>query len=136
MSFASPRRTITLLAVVVATAACDSPTEVCTLVGCDSGLTVQLSGLPVGAFTVEVFPESPALDPPVYRYECTPGPQPCSTRVLFPGLYVEQPYVRVTSALGTVTHHEPDVTYQTSYPNGRQCGPECRSATVSVGIPE
>lgn len=136
MTLAATLRRITFIVAVAATTSCDSPLEVCTLIGCDSGLTVQLSSLPVGEFTVEVLGESPGLHPPAYRYECVPGAQPCSARILFPGLYLENPYVRITTAVGTVVHFAEDVTYRTSYPNGRQCGPECRTATVTVDIPE
>jgi hypothetical protein len=122
-------------ALMLSGAACGSPVEVCTLIGCDSGLTVQLSSLPVGAFTVEVFPESPSLHPPVTRYDCDPARSSCDTWILFPDFFPRSPYVRVTSSVGSVTLPIVDVPYQTSYPNGRQCGPACRRAFVMVDIP-
>jgi hypothetical protein len=54
----------------------------------------------------------------------------------FGGLYLERPFVRVTTALGSVTHNAGLVRFSSSYPNGRGCGPRCLSATILVEIPE
>lgn len=124
-----------LLALFLATG-CDSPTEVCTLIGCLSGLTVELNSLPVGAFTVEVLPDAPIANPPTYRVECPGVSEPCSSSILFPDLFPARVRVRVTTSLGSVTHPATNVSYNTTYPNGRQCSPACRRATIAVDIPE
>lgn len=124
-----------LFAILALGGGCDSPTGVCTQIGCDSGLTVQLDQVPTGAFTVEVLPEEPQEHPVVYRVECAGSAAPCGARVFFPGLVLERARVRVTTTLGTVTHDATDVIYRTSYPNGRQCTPACRQATVDVTVP-
>ncbi len=136
MAFATFRRVTATLAVVGSLYACDSPTRVCSLIGCSSGLTVQLTRLPVGAFSVEILPDPPLGNPPSYRVDCGGTAPACLSQVFFPDLIIERARVRVTTTLGTVTHDVGPVAYQTYYPNGRQCGPACRSATVTVGIPE
>lgn len=128
-------RSLALVAVLALVGGCDSPTGVCTQIGCDSGLTVQLDQVPADAFTVEVLPEEPQDYPVVYRVECAGIASPCGARVFFPGLVLERARVRVTTSLGTVTHDVADVTYRTTYPNGRQCTPACRRATVDVTVP-
>ena len=59
---------ITLLAFV----SCNSAEHTCTLVGDRTGLTVQLSAPPVGAFTVEVV-VSASAPVPSYVYVCDGG---------------------------------------------------------------
>lgn len=131
------RRFLKLVFVVplfaLGTPACDSPTGVCTLRGCDSGLVVQLSALPAGPFSVEVFAVSPN-QLPSYRYECD-GTSPCEERVLFSGLQVSSAYVQVTTPAGAALQHFPQLRYETIYPNGRRCGGACQSATVAMEIP-
>lgn len=129
------RRALITASVVGAVTACSSPAEVCTLIGCSSGLTVQLTSPPVGAYSVEILPDAPAGNA-TYRVECGGAAPPCAAEVFFPDLIVSSARVRVTTTLGTVTHDVGPVTYRTSFPNGPQCDPGCRRATVTVGIPE
>ena len=136
MSFPSFRKTLPFLLALCLAAGCDSPTEVCTLIGCDSGLAVQLNRLPVGAFTVEVLPDVPLPNIPTYRMDCPGVSDPCSSRIFFPGLFLTRVSVRVTTTVGSITHPVTTVSYSTSYPNGRQCSPSCRRATIAADIPE
>jgi hypothetical protein len=136
MSRPSLRKTSSLLLALCLTAGCDSPTEVCTLIGCLSGLTVQLNSLPVGSFTVEVLPEVALENPPIYRVECPGVSEPCSSAIRFPDLFPARVRVRVTTSLGTITHPATNVSYNTTYPNGRQCSPACRRGTITANIPE
>ena len=78
------------------------PGDSCTLIGCNSGLTVHLNAKPTGAYKVEV---------------------------------VSHPFVRITTSTGTKTVEITTVNYVTSRPNGPDCDPECRQATVNVDIP-
>jgi hypothetical protein len=136
MPFVTLRRAFTMLAVLGTVSACDGPLEVCTLIGCSSGLAVNLSSAPVGAFSVEILPDAPIGNPPTYRVECGGSAPECGAQVFFPDLIIERAQVRIVTTLGTVTHPIGPVQYGTAYPNGRQCSPACRRATVTVGIPE
>jgi hypothetical protein len=102
---------------------------VCTEIGCDDGLVVQLDPAPVGAFRVEAQAEgqsSPAV------FNCPEGSR-CPS-AFFPGLVTDQVTVRVTTAAGTATQQfRPQ--YEKQYPNGRACGAACRQATVTVRLP-
>jgi len=135
MPFATLRRAFTTLAIVCIVSACSGPLEACTQIGCSSGLTVKLSSAPIGAFSVEILPWAGG-NPPTYRVDCGGSAPDCGSQVFFPDLIVDRAQVRIVTTLGTVTHPIGPVSYATSYPNGRQCGPECRRATVTVGIPE
>jgi hypothetical protein len=105
----------------------------CTLIGCNSGLTVHLNAKPAGTFKVEVFAQSPNQQP-VYVYECSNAAS-CPQDIFYSGLIVSHAYVRVTTSTGTKTVEIPAVNYVTSRPNGPGCDPECRQATVNVDIP-
>lgn len=101
---------------------------VCTTAGCDSGLWVQVVPIQTSRIKIEVFPIS--LDrQPVFVYDCS-GPQ-CAQTVLFPGLISSEVVIRVTTDVGSrVSTLRP--SYQTTYPNGEDCPPECRQATVVI----
>ena len=115
------------LVVLLGCSLVDSP-QVCTLIGCESGLTVTLETLPPGAFKIEVYGLSADVQP-AYVYECSVAP--CSQTVFFPGLILERGSVRVTSSAGSkLTGIRP--TYRTYRPNGPNCPPDCRQATVTV----
>ena len=135
MPFPTARRVGALLALLGTVTACNGIGEVCTEIGCLSGLTVNLSGVPIGAYSVEVIPEGPP-GTMTYRVDCGGSAPSCGSQVYFRDVFVERAHVRVVSSLGTVTHAVGPIRYSTSYPNGRQCEPACRQATVAVGIPE
>jgi hypothetical protein len=135
MSIRKLRRLILALPVFAFGApACDSVTGVCTLIGCDSGLTVRLDALPTGAFTVDVYANSPN-ESPSYRYECTPGEFSCPQDVFFTDFLAEDPYIRVTTTDGSVLTQVFGLTYTSSRPNGRNCPPICRNTSTTVAIP-
>ena len=124
-------------AVLLATTGCGvlSPNgdKTCTLIGCNSGLTVHLNTKPTGTYKVEVFALSPNQQPS-YVYECS-NVSNCQQDIFFAGLIVSHPYVRITTSTGTKTVEIPTVNYVTSRPNGPACDPECRQATVNVDVP-
>ncbi len=109
------------------------PGDSCTLIGCNSGLTVHLSAKPTGAYKVEVFAVSPNQQP-AYVYECSTASN-CQQDIFFAGLIVSHPFVRITTSTGTKTVEIATMNYVTSRPNGPGCDPECRQATVNVDIP-
>ena len=114
---------------------CDNANLTCPLLPDRTGLTVQLSAAPVGAFTVEVLLAAP---PPVpsYVYICDGGVT-CRgvSAVFFPGLVPSFVAVRVTTTVGTRTTNRERVTYVDAYPNGRACEPRSTTGTVLVPLP-
>jgi hypothetical protein len=107
--------------------------KVCTLIGCDSGLTVHLNAKPAGTYRVEVFAHAPDQQP-AYVYECTTAAS-CQQDIFFTDLIVDHPFIRITTKTGTKLVEFPTVTYVDSYPNGRDCGPPCRNARLNMDIP-
>jgi hypothetical protein len=132
----SPRAA--LLVLLALTAGCGSDDLTCPLAGDITGLTVELSAVPVGPFTVEIGVPiiSPSL-PVSYTYRCDGGPQ-CRTRTIrFPGLIATYLTVRVTTERGVRNTTPPQpVKYIDTYPNGRACEPRSTTATVQAAIPE
>ncbi|HEX7122283.1 MAG TPA: hypothetical protein VF178_07950 [Gemmatimonadaceae bacterium] len=108
----------------------------CTLIGCESGLWVHLSSLPAAPFTVEVIVpgKEPGVGVPSYVYTCDVG-EPCSSDIFFPGLAIEDPIVRVTSAAGTFEIRFQEVEYPAHHPNTHRCPPRCHIGHVTVDVP-
>ena len=127
-----PRALPALLALC---AACGQESLTCTLLPDMTGLTVELSAVPTGAFTVEVLVQSSS--PVSYLYRCDGGPS-CrgSSKAFFPGLVAPYATVRVTTSVGTRTTAYQRLQYTDSYPNGPSCDPRTTSATVVAALPE
>ena len=104
----------------------------CTLVGCDSGLTVRLTPLPTEPYRVELL--VPGAQEPSYAYECDGGSD-CPPYIRFPELFPLRVWVRVTTAGDSRVTEFTNVDYEKSFPNGRSCGPTCVHATVTVEVP-
>lgn len=107
----------------------------CTLLGCGSGLTVQLTSLPTDPYSVEVL--IPGTQLLVHSYECGTDPW-CRQEITF-RYRVGDPVlthilVRVTTVSGSQFTEFPDVRYGKTYPNGRDCG-SCPDATVIAEVP-
>lgn len=135
MSIRKLRRLVLALPVFAFGApACDSITGVCTQIGCDSGFLVRLDALPTGAFTVDVYANSPN-ESPSYRYECAPGALPCLQNVFFADFLGENPHIRVTTTEGSVLTQVYGLNYESYRPNGPNCPPDCRRAETTVAIP-
>jgi hypothetical protein len=128
------RGALALLSLLVSAPACESPLGACTTRGCSSGLLVRLNEAPTSAFRVEVFAGAPD-ESPSYVYECTPGANACLQDVFFTGLIATHPFIRVTTAQGTVLHEVPNVVYESYRPNGPGCGDVCHTAETSVALP-
>jgi hypothetical protein len=105
----------------------------CTDVGCSNGLTVRLSSMPVGPFTVEALIGGRTELQYVYRCDGAVGCQ--QARVFFEGLVTSRVTIRVTTAQGVRIVEFPDVIYTEWYPNGRECTPRCVTATVTLDLP-
>jgi hypothetical protein len=112
--------------------ACSGLTTVCTLLGCESGVTVHLASLPGGPFRVEVRPRG--AGDAVYVFECNVGAS-CRQVVFFAGLITDYLVVTVKVA-GAVRDTEiTQVTYVSHRPNGPNCEPDCRTASVIAQVP-
>jgi hypothetical protein len=113
------------LAVVALTLACDRSTA-CTLIGCDSDLTVEIQNAPPGPITVQVTPPGPPG--PVHTATC-PDTSGCTVR--FGAFAPGRTRFTVTTTAGT-RRWELTPSYTTSQPNGPKCGPICRHAAVRI----
>lgn len=102
----------------------------CTMIGCESGVAVDLSAMPEGAFSVELTP-LPGDDATVKQ--CTTAAA-CGRSLFFAGVSADSVSVKVTTSAGTRTVRT-RATYTTSQPNGPQCDPTCRQARVAVSVP-
>ena len=104
--------------------------KVCTLIECDSGLAVELERASAGPFRIELLVSDSG---PRYIYEC-PDPSHCAAGAFFAGFTGDYVRVRVTTAAGAITR-EVRPTYLERRPNGPDCPPVCRRATVRVPVP-
>lgn len=114
---------------LVLLASCNPITQACTLMGCENGLAVRLSGAPTGAYRVEAWSEL-RIAPQVL--ECGAG-ETCAP-VFFADFQGHDVVVRVTTAAGVRTQEFLDVEYEAVYPNGRRCGGACEQASVTVQL--
>jgi hypothetical protein len=119
-------------ACVLSSIACSGATTVCTLIGCESGVTVHLASLPNGPFRVDVKPRG-ASDV-AYVYECSDGAH-CQQNIFFPGLITD--YLTVTVQAGAASRDTEvvQIQYTSHRPNGPNCEPDCRTATVTAQVP-
>ena len=131
MSFLKHAARLVVAGALVFAGACDlTGPDACTLIGCYSGLTVALQGRPTGAYRVEVQVPGSAT---AYVFEC-PDATRCAGVVLFNDFMPSAATVTVTTERGRV-QQQVQPTYVTSRPNGADCEPLCRHATVQVPIP-
>lgn len=106
------------------------PQRACTLIGCESGLTVVLDDAPAEPYRVEV--SAPGETEPRV-VECSSA-SPCGGRVFLRDFTPESATVRVVAGGDTVAR-EVRPTYETLQPNGPGCPPTCRQAEVRVTLP-
>ena len=130
-----PRRSLLLVALSLgALSGCSifGPGD-CTLVDCHpNGLTVRLTSLPTGPYSVEL--RVPGAEQPFHVYECDGGSS-CPHIVHSPRLDLRQVSITVTTAAGSVVTDVPNVEYLRTWPNGRHCPPTCVHATVTAEVP-
>lgn len=114
------------LALLLADCAPTAPDgRVCTLIGCDTGLTVEVAGAPAGPYRIEL--EVPGeAQRRVIRCD-TPG----ACAPAFFEVAPEVATVHLVTAAGTRSQQvRPD--YRVTQPNGPDCPPRCRQARVLV----
>ncbi len=111
---------------LLAALACRSPALVCTAIGCDDGLQVDITAT-VAQGTVTI--EASAPGTPTRMASCTLTNGRCLITL---GQFTPDAVTLVvTSSAGTVTTSlQP--AYTISRPNGPDCPPTCRSARVAV----
>jgi hypothetical protein len=108
------------------------PQQACTMIGCEDGWSVELSGaaaLPA-TYTIRVIVDGTV----VASRACSPA-QPCGDRVFLAGVTADQAELEITGGPAplrwTVTPQ-----YNTLQPNGPGCPPICRQARVVVRMGE
>jgi hypothetical protein len=116
-----------------AASGCAGITEACTLIGCNSGVTVHLTSLPTSPFRIEV--RTPANFGPVYVFECNGTTIPCQADVFFGDLIAERLFVTVIVGSASRQTEIDQITYTQSFPNGRRCGGACQNAVVTADVP-
>jgi hypothetical protein len=114
---------------VLVLAACAQPSSsdqrICTLIGCNDGLNVQVSSLAQSA-TVTVRAGNQVIG----TFRCDPG-NPCQSFIQDQTPNAVNVTVEVSG--GTVNrNYTPE--YRTVTPNGEGCPPACRQATVTVAV--
>jgi hypothetical protein len=105
-------------------------TGACTLIGCESGLFVQITGTPAGAYRVEAI----GAGSEVLHFVNCPSAEACAGGAVFRDFFPESVTIRVTTAAGTTTQSV-QPTYTDSQPNGPNCPPTCRQGSVTVALP-
>ena len=111
---------------------CSAVTDVCTLIGCTSGVRVHLAALPSQPFRVEITTDGSEV---AYVFDCTADSSRCRQDIMFPDLIAVR--LAVTVRVGA-TSRRTDIAplvYQHSRPNGPHCAPECQTADVTAYIP-
>lgn len=120
-------RSLLLSASAALVAGC-SPFISCTLMGCENGLIVRFDRTPTGPFRIEAIVANQA-QPQVI--DCADA---ANCHLIFRDLLAEQVTLRVT-AQGATSTQSFQPRYEALYPNGRECGPSCRQATVTYSLP-
>ncbi|MFN2431949.1 MAG: hypothetical protein ABR599_03885 [Gemmatimonadota bacterium] len=117
-----------LLLVAFTAIACggDGEPRACTLIGCSSGLQVELESPPAAPFRIEA---SAVGSGGRYVVECT-DTEACRS-VLLQDFTPAQVRIRTVSADGAMAWLAEPV-YRENRPNGAGCPPVCRVATVVV----
>lgn len=124
-----PPRAFLTVAVTAALAGCvDSIAPVCTQIGCESGVRIELAEpLPEGA-TVTLASDRPGGV--AVSFQCTAA-SPCESPLFARDFTPESLTVRIQG--GGIDYSESFIpTYTASRPNGPNCPPECRNATIVV----
>ena len=134
----NPIRAAVIAAAIVASAGCDvlgigEPEKECTLIGCSSGVTVQLSGNPGESYRVEIFEAGSNIATKVQN--CSLGAE-CQSQIHFADYQPQGPIrVRVVTSRGAITSQPQILTYVPTTPNGPDCSPTCLNAFVNMPLP-
>jgi hypothetical protein len=122
-------RRYVLLAAVALALACDrGRTTDCTLIGCQSELTVEIQNAPPGPITVQAI--VPNGSDTVHTAAC-PGDTGCTSTVSFAAFAPVHVHLTVTTTAGT-RRWDVRPRYGTMQPNGPRCPDICRYGTVRL----
>ena len=102
----------------------------CTLIGCVSGLQVEITGALPAAYSLRVDVTGSSTAPRTIT--CDAGTQ-CANPVMFEDFTPDSVVVELRADTA-VRRIEQRVTYQTSQPNGPGCPPTCRQAMIRIGL--
>ena len=121
---------VPLAAAALAAAGCNGSAEprICTQIGCNDGLQVELRGSLPDSYTVS----ASASGLPTQTVECSPGRE-CGETLFFPEFMPASVTITVRGS-GVDVQQSFTPTYETSRPNGPDCPPECRSGKVIVEV--
>ncbi len=120
-----------LVAAAILSLACScgsTEPRVCTQIGCDSGLLVQVQGNVPDQLTISVRPRG---SPQAWTVQCTTAT--CARYVFFADFTPEAVYVEVHGA-GVDIVREMQPAYVVERPNGKDCPPECRIGKVVLQV--
>lgn len=102
----------------------------CTLVGGESGLRVRVSNVASPIIRIEVHPYAPG-NQPAYIADCLTIQGGCANGVFFPEY--SAPSAAITIVMGgTTVSGTISLEYAVTYPNGRECEPRLKNASVVV----
>lgn len=121
-------RMIGILVLAVVLGACSQPpppSQVCTLIGCESGLSVVVEPTPQGSYTVIA-----EAGDTTRTVECTAQRQ-CAEGAFFSDFTPTNATIRVIAGSDT-TEQAVTPVYDTAQPNGPECPPTCRQGSVTV----
>ena len=111
--------TVRLLSLVLLLASCDQSTGVCTLIGCNSGLTINVpAAAPIPYIISLQAPGAPEL-----TLECTTSL--CAHSVFVPDYTPAHVTVTVQWQGGGSATKDVSPAYTISQPNGPNCSPTC-----------
>jgi hypothetical protein len=106
----------------------DAEPQVCTRIGCSDGVTVEVTGNRTAHVAVEVVAGGVVVD----TFDCEASDATC--RSMIEGL--SEGRITVTIRSGDQSNqrtYEPE--FRNVRPNGPDCPPVCRQATVSIAVP-
>lgn len=126
MKIAASVAIVTLSWVAACAAPETPPVQACTMIGCSDGLAVEVNSNVQQAITVNVRTGNTVI----HTFRCEAG-QPCRA-------FVEQQTpaevtIVIDAPSGRVARsYQPE--YRINKPNGPDCPPDCRQATVNVNL--
>ena len=105
-----------------------SANEQCTLIGCEDALAVDVYGIPSQTLvTIEAITAGQATR----TMTCTSAGESCMVRF---GEFAPSEVIMRVSWTGRTTDIAVVPSYSPVYPNGRDCGPACRTTRIAITV--